>query len=54
VDSSHYVVFLARAEVKAEHGDEFIQRIATGRGTTADALKGYRDMIIGDVVNGPR
>ena len=54
VDSSHFVVFLARAEVKAEHVDEFIQRIATVRGTTADALKGYRDMIVGDVVNGPR
>jgi nitroreductase len=54
VDSSHFVVFLARTEVKAEHVDEFVQRIATVRGTTPDALKGYRDIIVGDVVNGPR
>jgi nitroreductase len=51
-DSSHFVVFLARTEVKAEHVDHFVKRIAEVRGTTPDALKGYRDVIVGSVVEG--
>jgi nitroreductase len=53
-DASHFVVFLARTSVKAEHVEEFIRRIATVRGIAPESLTGYRDVILGDVVNGPR
>jgi nitroreductase len=54
VDCSHYVVFLARTEMKEADVDRFISRTTQVRGVTAESLAGYRGMMVGDVVNGPR
>lgn len=54
VDCSHYVVFLARTEMKEADIDKLINRIVVVRGGTADALKGYRDMMLGNLVTGGR
>lgn len=54
VDCSHYVVFLARTEMKEADVDKFIARTAQVRGVPAESLAGYRGMMLGDVVNGPR
>jgi nitroreductase len=54
VDCSHYVVFTARTEMRESDVDRLIQRIAVVRGVSADSLKFYRDMMLSDVVNGPR
>ena len=54
VDCSHYVVFLARTEMKEADVDKLISRIAQLRGIPAESLAGYRGMMLGDVVNGPR
>ena len=54
VDCSHYVVFLGRTEMKEADVDKFINRMVAVRGGTAEALAGYRGMMVGDVVNGPR
>ena len=54
VDCSHFVVFAARTEMKEADVDKLIQRITQVRGIPADSIKFYRDMMLGDVVNGPR
>jgi nitroreductase len=54
VDCSHYVVFLARTEMKEADIDKLLNRIVEVRGVPADSLKGYRDMMIGNLVTGGR
>ena len=54
VDCSHYVVFLARTEMKEADVDKLVSRIAQLRGLPAESLAGYRGMMLGDIVNGPR
>jgi len=54
VEASHFVVFTARTEMKEADVDRFIKRTTDVRKLPADALKGYRGMMLGDVVNGPR
>lgn len=53
-DCSHYVVFLTKEKMDEAHVDEFIKRTSDVRGTPLEKLKAYRDMMIGDVVSGPR
>lgn len=54
VDCSHFVVFTARTEMKEADVDKLIQRTVELRKLPADALKGYRGLMLGDVVHGPR
>jgi nitroreductase len=54
VDCSHYVVFLARTEMTPADVDRLIRRIVEVRGVTAESIQFYRDMMLGDIVNGPR
>ena len=54
VDCSHYVVFTARTEMKEADVTKLISRISAVRGVPAESLNFYRDMMLSDVVNGPR
>jgi len=54
VDASHFIVFLARTEMKEADVDRFIKRAVAVRKLPADALKAYRGMMVEDVVSGPR
>ena len=54
VDCSHYVVFVARTEMKEADVDRLIARIEQVRGIPAAGLAAYRGMMVGDVVKGPR
>ena len=54
VDCSQFVVFTARTEMKPADVTKLIARISEVRGVPADSLNFYRDMMLGDVVNGPR
>ena len=54
VDASHYVVFLARTEMKAADVDRLMKRTSDVRGIPVEMLTSYRDMVMSDVVNGPR
>jgi nitroreductase len=54
VDCSHFVVFTARTEMKEADVTRLIARISAVRGIPAEALQSYRDMMLGDVVNGVR
>ena len=54
VDCSHYVVFAARAQNTEADVDHYIARMAAVRGTTPEALAGFKKVLMGDVVNGAR
>ena len=54
VDASHLVVFAAQQQMTEEDVDRFIARIVELRGGTADALAAYKQMMIGDIISGPR
>ncbi len=54
VECSHYVVFLARTEMKEADVDRFMKRTMEVRQLPEGALDRYRHMIISDVVHGAR
>lgn len=49
VDCSHYVVFTVRKNLGVDHVDRYLDRMVEVRGGTKDALKGYRDSILGSL-----
>lgn len=53
-DCSHYVVFLARDSVTEQDVQKLIDRMAEVRGIPKDTLTGYRNMMMGNLVNSPR
>jgi len=53
-DCSHYVVFTIKKNLTAEHIDHFVEQTATIRGIPAESMKGYRDIMVGDIVYGAR
>jgi nitroreductase len=54
VDCSHFVVFTARTEMKEADVAKLIARISSVRGVPAETMTPYWNMMISDVVNGPR
>lgn len=54
VDCSHFIVFTARTEMKEADVSKLIARISSVRGVPAESMTPYWNMMIGDVVNGPR
>jgi nitroreductase len=54
VDASHFVVFIAKTKITGADVDKLIQRTVEIRKLPAGALNAYRDMMLGDVVHGPR
>jgi nitroreductase len=54
VDCSHFVVFTARTEMKDVDISRLLDRIHAVRGVPATALKTYHDLMLADIVNGPR
>jgi nitroreductase len=53
-DCSHLVVFVVKEKMDEEHVSKFIETTAAVRGVDPTTLDGYKKMMIGDVVNGPR
>ncbi len=54
VNASHFVVFTARTEMTEADVDKLITRISSVRGVPAESMTPYWNMMISDVVNGPR
>ncbi|HTL72735.1 MAG TPA: NAD(P)H-dependent oxidoreductase [bacterium] len=54
VDCSHFIVFTARTEMKEADVDKLVARISSVRGVPAESMTPYWNMMIKDVVNGPR
>jgi len=53
-ECSHFVVFVIKKNLAAADIDRFVARTAELRGGTVESLQGYRNMMVGDVVNGAR
>ena len=53
-DCSHLVVFTIKKHLTVEHVDKFMESTAAIRGVTTASLSGYRNLIIGDVIDGAR
>lgn len=53
-DCSHLVVMAVKKKMSEADIDKFIHRMAEVRGGTADALAGFKKMMMGDVVSGER
>ncbi len=51
VDCSHLVVFCAKQDMDAAYIDQYIAHTASLRGTTPDALQGFRDLMAGCLLN---
>ena len=51
-DASHFVVFCARTQVGEADIDRLIRRTVQVRGGSAEALAGYRKMMVGSIVEG--
>ncbi len=54
VDASHFVVFTARTKVTDADVNKLIKLTSDVRKIPAESLNFYRDMMLGDTVNGPR
>lgn len=53
-DSSHYVVFIYKEKMDAEHIEKYIQQIAKVRQIPASSLDAYKNMMVENLVKGPR
>jgi len=54
VDASHFVVFTARTNMTGADVNKLIQRTSDIRKIPPESLNFYRDLMLGDIVNGPR
>jgi nitroreductase len=53
-DASHYVVLTFKESISSSDISSFISRVSSIRGMPAESLEGYRKIIEGDLVHGPR
>jgi nitroreductase len=53
-DCSHHVVFTIRKNLDINYIDIYINRIAEVRGTTPESLAGFRKLLVGNLIEGPR
>ncbi len=53
-DASHLVVIAARNQMDAKYVEHYVETVAKERGIPTGNLEQYKQMMIGDVVNGPR
>lgn len=53
-DASHFIVLTYKEKMDEEHITKFIQQTAKVRGIDASSLDGYKNMMVGDLVKGPR
>jgi nitroreductase len=53
-DCSHHVVFTIHKNIGKKHIDAYIKRIAEVRGGTPESQAAFREMVVSDIVEGPR
>ena len=53
-DASHLVVFTVQQEMTEADIDRWLARVAVVRGVETGSLTAYREMMVGDLVEGPR
>ena len=53
-DASHLLVFAVKKQMAEADVDRYVDRVVEVRGGDAEALQGYRNMMVRDIVDGPR
>ena len=53
-DCSHYVVLTYKKKMDESHIQKYVDKMAQVRGVPTASLDGFKNMMIGDVVKGPR
>lgn len=53
-DASHFVVFAHRTDLTEADIDRFLARISEVRGVSLESLDSYRQMMVGNLVKGPK
>jgi nitroreductase len=53
-DCSHYVVLTYRTKITEADLDQYMNLVAKTRGAPVESLQGFRKMLEGDLVKGPR
>ena len=53
-DASHYVVLTYKEKMDHAHIEKYLKTIASQRGVSLDSLKGFGEVMAGDLVTGPR
>lgn len=53
-DCSHHVVFAIKEKLDEAHIDHYLKSMAEIRGIEVESLAGFKKMLIGDLINGPR
>ena len=53
-DCSHLVVFTIKKNLTAEDVDRFVESMAKTRDVSVESLSAYRNMMVSDIVQGPR
>lgn len=53
-DCSHYVVFSIKKNLTVDGVDRFVERTAEVRGITTESMTAYRNIMVGDVIDGSR
>jgi len=53
-DCSHYVVFSIKKNLTVDGVDRFVERTAEVRGITTESMTAYRNLMVGDVIDGSR
>lgn len=54
VDASHFIVLTYKEKMDEAHITKFVEQTAKVRGVVASTLDGFKKMMMGDLVNGPR
>lgn len=54
VDASHYLVMTYKNSVDAQFIEDYINKVSTVRGVPAEKLEGFKNVMLGDLVNGAR
>ena len=54
VDAARFVVFTHRTDLTEADIDRYLARIAEVRGVTVESLAGFRQMMVGNLVQGPK
>jgi nitroreductase len=53
-DASHLLVFAVNKQMTETDVDRYVDRVVEVRGGDAESLQGYRNMMVRDIVDGPR
>ncbi len=53
-ECSHFVVFAGALDVTEQDVQRWVERLAQVRGVPQEQLRTYKEMMVGDLVNGPR